>query len=53
MTWRRRLETAMSVRRRQAAMLRRTLDAARIAGDRSSASYLRLPFMTESRSAGR
>jgi len=49
MTWRRRLETAMSVRRRQAAMLRRTLDAARIAGDRSSASYLRLPFMTESR----
>ncbi|HNT42942.1 MAG TPA: DegT/DnrJ/EryC1/StrS family aminotransferase [Syntrophorhabdaceae bacterium] len=49
MTWRRRLEAAMSVRKRQAAMLCRMLDAARIAGDVSSAGYLRLPFMTESR----
>jgi len=39
----------MSVRKRQAAMLCRMLDAARIAGDVSSAGYLRLPFMTESR----
>lgn len=49
MTWRRRLEDALSLRRHQAAMLCRTLDAARIAGDVSSASFLRLPFMTESR----
>jgi dTDP-4-amino-4,6-dideoxygalactose transaminase len=48
-TWRRRLETMMSIRKRQAAMLCRTLDAARVAGDASSASYLRLPFMTENR----
>ncbi|OPY00826.1 MAG: L-glutamine:2-deoxy-scyllo-inosose aminotransferase [Syntrophorhabdus sp. PtaB.Bin184] len=51
-TWRRRLETAASVRREQAGMLWRALDSARIAGDPLSAGYLRLPFMTESRERG-
>ncbi len=49
MTWRRRLEAAMSVRRRQAEMFRLAIDAVRIPGNTSSATYLRLPYMTESR----
>lgn len=47
--WRRRLETAMSVRKKQAAMFCRRLKGQEPVGGVSSLPYLRLPFLVESR----
>lgn len=47
--WRRRLETTMSVRKKQAAMFCRRLKGQEPVGGVSSLPYLRLPFLVESR----
>ncbi len=47
--WRRRLETAMSVRKKQAAMFCRRLKGQEPVGGVSPLPYLRLPFLAESR----
>lgn len=51
--WRRRLETALSVRKKQAAMFCRRLKGQEPVGGVSSLPYLRLPFLVESRDSKR